>query len=324
MRHVLISSIKDEGPFLLEWVAHHLVMGFDQIAIASNDCRDGSDTLLAALDGAGYITHVPNVLQPGDVPQHVGYDRIRAGLSLTPDDWLMMLDADEFLNVHCGAGRVADLTARADPEIDIIALCGMGFTDAPEINWRPGPICARFPHRLPLRHKANAAVKSLTRGTARFAGIHNHHMVGYSARPPLQVMRGDGGRFELARNVPIFKQLRNLPLREISHRLAQYNHYLIKTWDSFQLRRDRGRGVTKVEGPSTDRHTESYFAERRISDGTDTTILRYGAEVAGLMEAMLEDRPIQAAQLETNARYGELVGVFRNLECRNAEPGPFS
>ncbi|MEI2685702.1 MAG: glycosyltransferase family 2 protein [Cypionkella sp.] len=312
MRHVLISSIKDEGPFLLEWVAHHLVLGFDQIAIASNDCRDGSDALLAALDGAGYITHVANVLQPGDIPQHAGYERIRQRLELLPEDWLMMLDADEFLNVHCGAGRVADLTARADQEIDIIALSGMGFTDAPEINWRPGAICARFPHRLPLRHKANAAVKSLTRGTARFAGIHNHHMVGYSARPPLVVMRGDGARFELARNLPIYKQLRNLPLREITHRLAQYNHYLIKTWDSFLLRRDRGRGVAVVDGPTTDRHTEAYFSERQISDGTDATILRYGAEVAGLMAAMLEDRLIRSAQSETDARYGDLVARFRH------------
>jgi len=314
VRHVLISSIKDEGPFLLEWVAHHLVLGFDQIAIASNDCRDGSEVLLAAMDAAGYITHVPNVLQPGDIPQHAGYARIREGLDLAPEDWLMMLDADEFLNVHCGGGRVGDLTSRAGDEIDIIALSGMGFTDAPEINWRPGPICGRFAHRLPLRHRANAAVKSLTRGTARFAGIHNHHLVGYSARAPLVVMRGDGARFELARNLPIFKQLRNLPLREISHRLAQYNHYLIKTWDSFQLRRERGRGVSKVDGPITDRHTEDYFAERQVSAGLNETILRYQAEVAAMMATMLEDRQIQAAQQVCEALYGAMVARYRRDE----------
>ena len=66
-RHTLISSVKDEGPFLLEWVAHHLVLGFDRILIASNDCSDGTDRLLAALDGAGYVRHVPNKLKPGEI-----------------------------------------------------------------------------------------------------------------------------------------------------------------------------------------------------------------------------------------------------------------
>ncbi|MEO5614945.1 MAG: glycosyltransferase family 2 protein [Cypionkella sp.] len=53
-RHILISSVEDEGPFLLAWVAHHLVLGFARILIASIDCSDDSDRLLAAMDGVGY------------------------------------------------------------------------------------------------------------------------------------------------------------------------------------------------------------------------------------------------------------------------------
>lgn len=303
MRHVLISCVKDEGPFLLEWVAHHLVIGFDLIGVASNDCTDGSAELLAALDGAGYITHLDHVPTSGEVPQHAGYARLRPRLELQPEDWLMMLDADEFLNVHCGAGRVADLTARADPDIDIVALCAMGFTDGGHERWQPGPVCARFVQRLTLNHPTNAAVKSLTRGTHRFGGIHNHHLVGYTERAALQVMRGDGTRFALARNKPIFKQLRNVPVALISHDLAQYNHYLIKTRDSFLLRGVRGRGVTKVDGPVAERHTDAYFAQRQASAGTDLSIARYADRVGRLMGAMLEDRFIRAAQTATERLY---------------------
>ena len=49
LRHVLLSSMKDEGPFVLEFVAHHRVLGFDAIHIASNDCTDGTDLLLDVL-----------------------------------------------------------------------------------------------------------------------------------------------------------------------------------------------------------------------------------------------------------------------------------
>ncbi|WP_156317411.1 hypothetical protein [Cypionkella psychrotolerans] len=36
-RHTLISSVKDEGPFLLEWVAHHLVLGGEPPKPATSD-----------------------------------------------------------------------------------------------------------------------------------------------------------------------------------------------------------------------------------------------------------------------------------------------
>mgnify|MGYP002652033994 CR=1 FL=1 len=50
--HVLVTSMRDEGPYALEFVAHHRAVGFDRIFIASNDCRDGTDLLLDALDRA--------------------------------------------------------------------------------------------------------------------------------------------------------------------------------------------------------------------------------------------------------------------------------
>lgn len=309
-RHVLISSIKDEGPFLLEWVAHHLELGFDAICIASNDCRDGSDRLLAALDRAGHIAHVPNPVRPGEIPQHAGYDRIRRAQDIDSADWLMMLDADEFLNVHVGDHRVADLTARAAEGIDVIALCGMFFTGAPETHWRPGPVCPRFPHRLALKHKANAALKTLTRAPARFKGIHNHHMVGYRGKAPLRVLWGDGTESDLPTDLPLWKLLRNGPLRQISHRLAHYNHYGVKTWDSFQLRRDRGRGAVAEMTPDKARHTESYFAERSAAAGEDRSIARYGAQVAARMAAMLENPEICQAQADCDRLYAGLLAPY--------------
>ncbi len=314
VRHVLISSVKDEGPFLLEWVAHHRVLGFDRICIASNDCRDGSERLLSALDRAGHIAHVPNPVPPGEIPQHAGYDRIRRSVDIDSADWLMMLDADEFLNVHVGDHRVGDLTARAAAGIDVVALNGMFFTGAPESHWRPGPVCPRFPHRLALKHKANAALKTLTRDPARFKGIHNHHMVGFRGKPPLRVLWGDGTESDLPNDLPLWKLLRNGPLRQISHRLAQYNHYGVKTWDSFQLRRDRGRGAVAEMTPDKARHTESYFAERSAEAGEDRSIARYGAEVAALMAKMLENPEIRQCQADCDRLYAGLLAPYTALE----------
>lgn len=310
-RHVLISSVKDEGPFLLEWVAHHLVLGFDRICIATNDCRDGTDQLAAALDRAGYIRHVPNVLQPGEIPQHAGYDRIRMVEPIDQADWLMVLDADEFLNIHVGNHRIGALTALAEAEIDVIALNAMCFTDAPEVNWQPGRICPRFVGRLRPKHKANSALKCLTRHPARFRGIHNHHMVGFRDAAPLHVMSGGGQRSIVAKGTPLVQALRASPREDITHRLAQYNHYCIKTWDSFMLRRDRGRGAVAETNAENLRHTEDYFAERSMTAGQDTTIARYDTEVAALMAEMLTSAEIHAAQTTCDQLYATFATPYR-------------
>ena len=309
--HTLISSVKNEGPFLLEWVAHHLVLGFDRILIASNDCSDGTDRLLSALDGAGYISHVPNRLQPGEIPQHAGYEKIRRLHDIDGSDWLMMLDADEFLNVHVGDHRVADLTAWAEADIDVIALNGMFFTSLPETQWRAGPVCPLFSQRVANHHKANAALKTLTRNPARFRGIHNHSMVGFKDKIPLQVLWGDGTRTQTDPALPLWRQLRNGDVKSVSHRLAQYNHYGLKSPDSFALRATRGRGAVAETNAETARHTTAYFAERNQPAGTDHSIARYSAEVQARMADMLSHQKIKRRQRVCEETYAALVAPYR-------------
>ena len=52
-RKVLFSAVKNEAPFLLEWIAYHKVIGFDEIVICSNPSTDGTEEILAPLALAG-------------------------------------------------------------------------------------------------------------------------------------------------------------------------------------------------------------------------------------------------------------------------------
>ncbi len=260
---------------------------------------------------AGFIDHVPNVVAEGDIPQHAGYAAMRRHLQINDTDWLMVLDADEFLNIAVGGNRVSDLTALAGDETDVISLHAMCFTDKPELNWRPGPICPRFPWRLALTHKANNAMKSLTRAPERFSDIHNHSLVGFNGKPhEIRVMDGDGTRHNIIKGVPLWKQLRNAPVAEGAHKLAHYNHYGVKTWDSFALRRQRGRGAVAATD-ATVRHTEAYFTDRNTPDAEDHSIDRYRAAVADQMARMLQDPAIRQAQDDCDRLYGELCRPFR-------------
>lgn len=314
-RHTLITSMRDEGPFILEWVAHHLVLGFDRIVIGSNDCRDGSDALLSALARQGVIEHLENRVPPGEIPQHAAYMAMRQELDIDDTDWLMVLDADEFLNVQVGNHRVADLTDRAEQaggRADIISLHAMCFTAEPEINWQPGRICPRFPWRLALAHSANRAMKSLTRAPGRFRQIHNHSVVGFKGNPgELRILGGDGQLRRLKPDQPMWQQLRNTPVRPEEFGLAWYNHYAVKTWDSFNLRRERGRGAVAMGEAENTRHTAEYFAQRNQPDQEERSILRHDAEVAARMAAILALPGIAGAQAECESRYAALAAPWR-------------
>ena len=306
--HVLISSVKDEGPFILEWVAHHRVLGFDAIYVASNDCSDGSDRLLAALDAAGFIGHVPNVLKEDDIPQHEGYVKIRATYPVDGADWLMVLDMDEFLNVHIDGHRVQDLTARAG-EADIISICGRAFSDLPQTHWQPGPVTRAFPMALWAKHRANHAIKTLTRNPSRFKGIHNHHMVGYRAGDePLDVFAAQtDSHYALNPHGRLGPKLRYIEKEEVGHQVAQYNHYAVKTLDSFLLRRARGNGALAINDQKVDRYTFDYFSVRAGKGNPEPSILRYAAETDAMIARMLAVPAVAAAHADCETAYGAAI-----------------
>lgn len=308
--HVLLSSMRDEGPFALEFIAHHRAIGFDRLFIASNDCRDGTDDLLDALDAAGAITHYRNRPGPGEKPQHSAYAGIRARHGLDAAGWLMVLDADEFLHVSIGGGQVQDLTAAAPPGTDIIALNARSFGTGDDPHWRPGLVTQQFTRRLRARHPLNGPVKSLTRGVGRFQDIHNHSVVRYLGTEPLQVMRGDGSLFAIPPDRKIWDFLRNVRPRDIHHDLAHYNHYAIKSLASFCLRHDRGLGVAPVTDPNP-RHTAEYFDSFAVADQPDMRIIRrYGAALRSEYNRLLALPGVAAAQAEAERRYGALIDAL--------------
>ena len=309
--HVLMSCVKDEGPFVLEFVAHHLVLGFDRIMIASNDCTDGTDDLLAALHQAGYVQHLDHKVAVGQIPQHVGYAKLRAQFGLDDVEWLAVLDVDEFLHVSLPGGRVQDLTAAAPLEVDIIALNAMTFGTDLGANWQAGRVCAQFNYRFGNTQTRNSVIKSLTRAPQRFRSTHNHHLVEYQGDSPLRCMRGDGTMFDLDMARPMWKQLRNIRPTKTCQNWAHYNHYAVKTYDSFALRRARGRGGIAANSTLPERHSEDYFANHIGASVQDTSISIYADEVVRKMSQMLSLPAIASAQTQTEARYGAKLEKLR-------------
>ena len=50
MKICSVLTVRNEGAFLLEWLAHHRAAGITDFVVLSNDCADGTDTMLDVID----------------------------------------------------------------------------------------------------------------------------------------------------------------------------------------------------------------------------------------------------------------------------------
>ncbi len=59
-RVMLVTTVKDEGPNILEWVAYHRMIGFSDIVVFQNDSFDTTARSLRLLDELGVIRYFDN------------------------------------------------------------------------------------------------------------------------------------------------------------------------------------------------------------------------------------------------------------------------
>ena len=55
MKFHLATCVRNEGPYLFDWIIYHRALGFDTATVYSNDNTDGSDELLSFLQQRGLV-----------------------------------------------------------------------------------------------------------------------------------------------------------------------------------------------------------------------------------------------------------------------------
>ncbi len=121
----MVMSARNEGIYLLEWIAHHRSIGFEWCYIYSNNNDDRSDELLSTLANAGIITWINSEISPGVPAQDKAYGH---AFGMLPDildfEWALVLDADEFLVPN--PARFTSITDflrwQSKREVDAIAM----------------------------------------------------------------------------------------------------------------------------------------------------------------------------------------------------------
>ncbi len=290
MRITAVTCVKNEGPFLLEWIAFNRLLGVTDFLIYSNDCSDGTDTLLDAL-GAYGVTHLPNPAEGRNYQmealKHAAKQRL-----VKRADWVWVADVDEFLNVHVGDHTIPALVeACGDPQA--ISVTFQFFANGGIESYEDAPVIAQFTrsHNPDLWCAQSAIeVKTLTHRDfpLQYYGAHRpffRDTIDKEKRP--RWTDGSGRavphKFLVAANP---RRIRKFPAAG-ARGFATLNHYALRSLDSYLVKNDRGD--VNRENRAFD---DTYWRERNDPAWEDLSIRRYLPALKKALAGMKADPQI--------------------------------
>jgi Glycosyl transferase family 2 len=149
----VVGTMRDDGIYILQWVAHYRLLGFEHLFIYTNDNADGSDELLARLAEAGLITVIYNEVTREVPPETKAFGH---ALNLLPAlwefEWALFIDSDEYLmpaDVHgFSIEHFLDHVNAHDPAQNIGAILFDWLWMVSDMAFKrePGLLCERFQH----------------------------------------------------------------------------------------------------------------------------------------------------------------------------------
>lgn len=297
---LVVTSIRNEAPHLLEWVAYYRALGLRDILVYSNDNTDGSDALLHALATRGLITWHDNACAADVSPQIKAFEHaLFFSTAALGAHRAAFLDADEYLvpatpQDRPGAPASGALdalfgTAAAGSPVGAIALHWRWFTHDARFTAAEGLIAERY-----TRARTDTHVKCVVDLSATFS-MRKIHLPTF----------GPGGWTVLDAEGERFDERRDPRSRALA--AGQVNHYWSTSFLDYALKKQRGRGAV---GPSGEQRAFNQFFDwgsPRHCPDDDLRIRPWLAAQATELERLLADSAIRRAHCEARAIYDETI-----------------
>lgn len=286
LRITALTCVKNEGPFLIEWIAFNRVIGVTDFLFYSNDCTDATDRMLDRLQALGLVVHLPNPAEGRNYQMEALKDARRQTI-VTEADWVWIVDVDEFLNIHIGNGTIPELIAACGNP----AAISVGFQFFANFGieaYEDRPVIGQFTrsHNPDIWcAETSIEVKTLIRKDfpVKYYGAHRPFMKDKLPKGERPAWTDGSGRdvpwkFRVAANK---RRIRKFSAHG-SRDFATLNHYALRSLDSYLVKNDRGD--VNRENRAFD---DAYWRERNDPAWEDRsiqrTLPRLKAEIARLM-----------------------------------------
>ncbi len=308
-----VSMMKDEGPYVIEWVAHHLAVGFTDLVVYTNDCSDGTDDMLIRLEALGLCHHRRNDIPQGIRPQPSALNYAQAEPVVQLSDWVMVFDADEFLSIRYGDGTLDDLLAATRGlGANGIVVTWRIFGSGGVVDWSRAPVTEQYLMAAPQTWNKGWGVKTLFQFQADKwkLGIHRPKMKAkwVETEFPDQVkwLNGSGREME---DYFKFRGWRSIT-RTVGYDWVQLNHYAVKSVDSYAIRKMRGNVNNKA-----DKYNGDYWSLQDRNEVRDDTMLRYTSARNRLIAQLLEDPELNRLHHAALARAENRLAELKQTEA---------
>lgn len=288
------TVMKNEGPFLLEWIAYQKVFGADKILVMTNNCEDGTDKMLDRLDDMGVVRHVPNpcALGPNMIgkarhPHILGFEYAKLHKEWQESEYILMCDTDEFPIVHIGdRGLDALMDAAGSP--DILSLSERMFGADEHVHFDEQLITKRFTRcssSNPGKWRARKGIKTIARNHPHI-NIRNHRpLIAPEHVEEITWVDGAGAPFpDDAKS----EHVKGLDCRG-RYTFGAVHHYALRSFESFLVKIDRGDAVALYE----DRHDDIYFRRRNRVDEHNTEAHHILDDTQAEMTQLLKDETLK-------------------------------
>ncbi len=283
---LVVTAMRNEGPFILEWVAWQKMLGFEHILVMHNDCTDHSPQLLRQLQRHGVLTKRNHTPPEGTPPQVAAFTAAHGHPLVHEAKWMFICDIDEFLVIHKGDGTISALLPEGEPGFAGMAIHWLIYGDAGLTDWQDELVHRKFQHAATERTKQNNCFKSFVYKPLQYEKFGNHIPHGW---------RGEGEWNTGARHWiladgtglddyhPTKNHMNGTLPRQISHKVAQVNHYILQEREKFTLKQSRKSAATLTE-----RYTDDFLRRFNHNQVKNPTALKYqsrfDAEYARLLE----------------------------------------
>lgn len=306
----IITCMKNEGPFILEWLAYHRVIGVNGFLVYTNDCTDGTDTFLDLLQDKGFLQHRDNPFKnTGLKPQHAALQAGENEPVIRDSNWVISMDVDEFINIKVGDGTLSalwDATGDANMISCTWRLFGNGevhgFVDTPLIAQldRSAREMTRKPHQA-------WGFKTLFRNIGLFKKLGVHRPKGLNPQLWNEIRWVNGSGARLPKDM--YRNAWRSTTDTVGYDLVQLNHYAVRSAESFLVKRDRGRvnHVDRDQGLA-------YWFRMNNNAVEETSIQRMLPQLQAEMDRLMADPEIAAAHEHCVTMHRAKIGELRATE----------
>ena len=308
---LVYTTMKNEGPFMIDWVAYYLSLGVDHFLIFTNDCDDGTDLIAKRLTDLGIATHIDNAVKPGDSPQNKMLRRVWRHEKFKEADWTFSLDVDEYLNIRLPDPSLHNLLRKlqetAGGPIDVASFTWKIFGCGGLVDFADVPVTEQFflcDTEEGFYSGVAAGFKSITRNNGTFTRYGPHRPKGALEERAGDIRWVDGGGQLLNPEKVTWRA--NASYR---HDFARLHHYVVRSIGSFLIKRDRG----KTNHINSDQ-AETYWYNMNANLTEDRSILPLWGKALADKKHLMADRQLSELHADACAWHKEKIAQLNERQ----------